>query len=275
MGTFNSMKTNINSTFTPFQIIGLAAVLFSSILFFVNAILVLVPLLLFALMCAIAPFMTRMSFFLPVISKGLSGRNAVALTFDDGPDPDVTPAVLKILAKHSAKATFFVTGKNAERYPELIKKILKHGHSIGNHSYKHDPILMLRKKTTLFKEISLCQTILQKFGIMPYIFRPPAGITNPMLHTVLHDLEMYCVNWSIRALDAGNRRIKGLAEKILKNVKPDDIILLHDINPAKRNNINDIMTEFEQIFNGLKKSGLDIVSLSEIINKKIMGSSKE
>jgi peptidoglycan/xylan/chitin deacetylase (PgdA/CDA1 family) len=270
MGALNSVKKQEYFKLTPYHITGLAAILLSIIIFLINAMFAIIPLLLFAFVCAIAPFMTKLSFFLPVISHGRSGQNAVSLTFDDGPDPNVTPAVLELLAKYSVKATFFVTGQNAERYPEIIRKIISQGHSIGNHSYKHDPILMLRTRKTVFNEINICQNILQKFSITTFAFRPPAGITNPRLRKVLLDLDMYCVNWSCRALDAGNRKITGLAKKILNKVKADDIILLHDINPDKRNNINDLINEFETILIDLKKSGLNIISLSEITGKGIM-----
>jgi peptidoglycan-N-acetylglucosamine deacetylase len=270
MGALNSVKKPGHFKLTPFHVTVLAAILLSIIIFFIDAMFALVPLLLFALVCAIAPFMTSLSFFLPVISHGRSGMNAVALTFDDGPDPNVTPILLELLNKHSVKATFFVTGQNAERYPGIIRKILTQGHLIGNHSYKHDPILMLREKKTVFIEITKCQNVLQKFGVSSFAFRPPAGITNPRLRKVLLDLDMYCVNWSCRALDAGNRKINGLAKKILNKVKADDIILLHDVNPDNRNNINDLILEFEQILNGLNKSGLNIISLSEITGKEVM-----
>ncbi len=264
------MKAAISSRLSPFQLTGIVAALLSITMYFINELFSVIPVLLFALICIIAPFMIKTGFFLPVISRGCSGRNAIALTFDDGPDPEVTPSVLVLLSKYSIKAVFFVTGENAERYPHLIRKILEQGHSIGNHSYKHDPLLMLRKKKTLFKEINLCQNILYKYGIKPFAFRPPAGITNPRLRRVLSDLDMYCVNWSVRALDAGNRRINGLARKILKKVRPDDIILLHDIKPAGKSNSNELIEEFEQLFSGLNRSGLSIIDLSEIINKKIM-----
>jgi peptidoglycan-N-acetylglucosamine deacetylase len=269
MGAIGSMKTAIYNRLTPFHLTGISAVLLSVILFSIKAILAPVPLLLFAFICIVAPFITGKGFFLKVISKGRTDTKAIAVTFDDGPDPDVTPAVLDLLQKYSVKATFFVTGKNAEKYPDIIGKILEQGHSIGNHSYNHDPLLMLRTKKTLLKEISLCQKILQKHGISPFAFRPPAGITNPRLNIILRDLDMFCINWSLRALDAGNRRIKGLSEKILGKAESGDIILLHDIKPDN-NNINILLSEFEFLFSGLKNSDLKIEELSVIINKKIM-----
>ena len=270
MGALNPVTKNNFSRLSPFHRTGIAFVLLAIILFFINTALAVFPVLLFLLICTAAPFLPGLSFFLPVIRKGSSGRKAVALTFDDGPDPEVTPAVLELLAKHGVKATFFVTGRNAESYPSLIQLIIDNGHSIGNHSYRHDPLLMLRTSKTLFKEISLCGDILRKSGITASAFRPPSGIMNPRLRKVLFDLDMFCVNWSCRALDAGNRRIKFLANRILRKVKPDDIILLHDINPGRKNIQYDLIIELEQLLSGLKNSGYSIIPLSEIINREII-----
>ena len=270
MGALNPVKKNQFTRLSFFHITGITALLISLIILFINPVFSLVPFFLFLLICTTAPFLPGLSFFLPVISKGKSGRKAVALTFDDGPDPEVTPAVLELLAKYNAKASFFVTGKKSELYPSIIKKILESGHSIGNHSYKHDPLLMLRTKSTLFKEICICQDILKKSGITAHAFRPPSGIMNPRLRKVLLDMDMFCINWSCRAFDAGNRKIKFLAKRILRKVKPGDIILLHDINPNRRNNINNLISEFEALITGLKNAGFSIIPLSEIIGRKIM-----
>ena len=99
--------------------------------------------------CQLKIFLPGFGFYLPIVSRGESKLNAVALTFDDGPDPLVTPQVLQLLLKHQVTATFFVTGKKAAKHPELIKEILRHGHSIGNHSYIHDNLLMFRRKKPL------------------------------------------------------------------------------------------------------------------------------
>lgn len=264
-----NITSNKYLSMTPFQISGIGTILLFIILLFVNIILAIVPLILFALLCAAAPFVIKSGFFLPVISRGDRNKNAVSLTFDDGPHPEVTPALLRLLAKYSAKATFFVTGENAAQYPDTIKLIIAQGHTIGNHSYKHDPLLMLRRKKNLYNEIKLTQNILNKFGITLLAFRPPAGITNPRLRPVLQQLGMYCINWSIRALDTGNRKISDLAKKILKKVKAGDIILLHDSNP---NAIDTgiLLNEIEQILIGLKKSGLFVLPLSELTGKNVM-----
>ncbi len=254
----------------PAHLTGIAAFQISITFAFFSIELALIPLALFILLCLTAPFLPRFNFFLPIISHGKSGKNTVTLTFDDGPDPKTTLELLKILSEYSVKATFFVTGKNAEKHPELIREILSQGHSIGNHSYSHDPILMLRNGPTLYREIESAQNALKNFGITPLAFRPPAGVTNPRLWRALLKLGMYCVNYNCRAFDGGNRRVNGLAGKILKKSKPGDIILLHDIWPAKKESPDVWLNEIRLILSGLKDKGLSIIPLPEMTGKKVM-----
>ncbi len=255
---------------TPAHISGLIAFLLFFILAFFSIRLAVLPIAIFLLLCAAAPFISGFGFFLPVISRGNSGKNSVALTFDDGPDPLTTPALLELLSRYSVKAVFFVTGEKASRYPELIRDILSHGHSIGNHSYSHDHLLMLRSTKRLLNEIKATQEILNKFNINTFAFRPPVGITNPRLRPVLRSLKMHCITYSCQAYDKGNKRIERLAEKILRKVKPYDIILLHDVRPYDNSAIKYWVKEIELLLKGVKAKGLDIVSLSEITGIDIM-----
>ena len=227
------------------------------------------PLLLFILICIFAPIFPGCSYYLPVISKGRKGAKAVALTFDDGPDPEVTPRLLDLLARYSVTATFFVTGVNTERHPDLIRAILSRGHTLGNHSYHHSPFLMLKGSRTLRREVESAQTLFKQFGIVPLAFRPPVGITGPHLWRVLLDLGMFCVNFSCRAGDMGNRRIQNLATRLLKKVRPGDIILLHDVAPP-RGEVDYLLGEFEALLVGLKAKNIEIHPLAQLIGKEIM-----
>ncbi len=197
---------------SPVHWAGFAALAVSGGLLFILPEIAAVPLGLFLLFCLVAPFLPEAGFFLPVISKGVGREREVALTFDDGPDPAVTPILLDLLERHRLPAAFFVAGMNAERYPELIRQILQQGHVVGNHSYHHDPLLMLRSRARLVDEVVRAQSVLARFGIRPLAFRPPVGITNPRLPGVLRELGMECITFSCRAGDFGNRRIRGLAE---------------------------------------------------------------
>jgi peptidoglycan-N-acetylglucosamine deacetylase len=255
---------------SPAFLTGMAAFLVSGLLLWIRPALVIIPLGFFILLCLVAPFLPGVGFFLPVISRRETICRAVALTFDDGPDPDVTPQLLELLRRHGVPATFFVTGARAERHPELIREILSQGHTIGNHSYQHDPLLMLRSRTKLREEVARTQGVLSAFAVRPLTFRPPVGITNPRLPGVLRDLGMYCVTFSCRAFDRGNRRVAGLSEIILKKVRPGDILLLHDVAPKGREGVEEWLAEMERIVFGLKGQGYQVLSLEELIDRPVM-----
>ena len=254
---------------SPAHIAGIAAFVVAGGLLFVPGDLAAVPLGLFLLLCLTTPFVPRSGFFLPVISRGGRAGKAVALTFDDGPDPEVTPLLLDLLRRHRLRATFFVAGRKAERQPELVREILRQGHTIGNHSFRHDPLLMLRSRARLADEITRTQNLLASFGIRPLLFRPPVGVTNPRLPGVLRELGMECITFSCRAPDFGNRKIGGLAEAILRKVRPGAIVLLHDVSPSG-GGVDTWFGEVEKIIATLKARGYDIVPLSGLIGRAVM-----
>ncbi len=249
---------------SPAERVGIVSFLIAISLLFLDVRLSVIPLAGFILLCAAAPFFPRFGFFLPIISRGVSNKKAVALTFDDGPDPLVTPQVLQLLLKHQVKATFFVTGKKAVEHPGLIKEILRHGHSIGNHSYIHDNLLMFRRTKTIAKEIESAQNVLGDFGIVPLAFRPPVGITGPRLRPALQNSGLYIVNFSCRAYDGGNRWIKNISKKILKRSRPGDIVVLHDVRPHKQSLLAYWLNEMDLIVSGLTEKGLAVLPLAEI-----------
>jgi peptidoglycan/xylan/chitin deacetylase (PgdA/CDA1 family) len=262
----------IREVLSPAILAGMTALLFAGLLLLIRPELAVIPLGFFILLCLVAPFFPGFGFFLPVISRGETICRAVALTFDDGPDPDVTPRLLELLRRHGVRATFFVVGARTKRLPGLIREILSRGHTLGNHSYHHDPLLMLRSRAKLREEIIRTQDVLSAFAVRPLTFRPPVGITNPRLPDVLRELGMYCVTFSCRAFDRGNRRIDGLAEIILKKVRPGDIILLHDVTPKKggEEGIEAWLAEMEGLVSGLKRQGYQVLSLEELIDRPVM-----
>lgn len=249
---------------------GFAAFLAAALLLFVDVRLSAIPLAGFTLLCFAAPFLTRFSFYLPIISSGSSEKPAVALTFDDGPDPESTPALLDILSAHHVAVTFFVTGKKASRYPELIRQIVQGGHTVGNHTYTHDHLILFKRSKVLLGEIKATQEVLHALGIVSYVFRPPVGITNPKLGRVLQKPNLYAVNFNCRGYDYGNRRISNLSRNILRKVGPNDIVLLHDIPPAEGNKRQKWLDEIERLIDGLNRKGLVILPLAELIGKPVM-----
>jgi len=144
-----------------------------------------VPLALFVGLSVVAPFFPRWSFFVETVHRGPTRRPLVALTLDDGPARDTLPPLLELLHAHGVKATFFLVGERVAAYPEAVALILAGGHSIGNHSWSHDPLLMLRSQGRLDGDVRACQAELARHGVTPLVFRPPVGITNPRLPAVL------------------------------------------------------------------------------------------
>jgi peptidoglycan/xylan/chitin deacetylase (PgdA/CDA1 family)/glycosyltransferase involved in cell wall biosynthesis/uncharacterized protein (DUF2062 family) len=254
---------------SPALFVALGAFILFALLLHFRVGLAPLPLAVFVLTCCVAPFFPGLGFFLPIVSRGMKGTTGVALTFDDGPDPEVTPQLLELLALHGVTATFFVTGKRAELYPDLIRAILSGGHTIGNHSYSHSPFLMFESQAALGREVASAQQVLLKFGIVPLAFRPPVGITNPRLGQVLLDNGMFCLNFSLRAGDMGNRKVTRLAQRLLGRVQAADIVLLHDVAP-RQGDVAHLLGEFAAFIEGLKERGLEVVPLARLIGEEVM-----
>ena len=254
----------------PAEIAGIIILVVSALVFAVSQLTAIIIALFYILLCFSACFFPQTNFLLPVISRGQTGKNLVALTFDDGPAEPTTRQVLDLLDNYAVKATFFVSGINALRFPEIIKDIISRGHSIGNHSLNHNPFLMLTSFNNLYREIFDAQEILQKMGINTRAFRPPVGIVNPKLYTIMEKSGMFCVTFSCRAFDAGNLHVKDIASKILKKVKADDIILLHDVSPRRKEDSAALLQEIERLLTGIIDKGLEIVPLADLINKEVM-----
>jgi len=255
---------------SPAEKAGIGAVLFALLLLPLDARIAAVPLVLFFLLCMVAPFMPGFGFFLPVISRGRTDRAIVALTFDDGPNPDSTPFLLDLLDRHQAVATFFVNGRTARRHPHLIREIVARGHTIGNHSYSHDNFVMFKRPRTLIREIEATQRVLRRCGVVPLLFRPPVGVTSPRLCNAMEATGMVVVNFSRRAGDMGNRRVHHLAERILKRLRPGDIIMLHDIPPATETLDEEWRRQVEAVMAGIRQSGLVVVPLEQVIDRPVM-----
>lgn len=223
----------------------------------------------FALLCMGNSFWQGSRFYLPVISRGTGSRRVVALTFDDGPDPLTTPRLLARLAANGVEATFFVTGKRARAYPELVRAIADAGHTLGNHSFSHSTLLAFTGRARLFDDIAATQRELARQGIRTRVFRPPVGITYPGLAPVLDELGLSAVGFSRRAGDFGNRAVHHIARRILAGAAPGDIIMLHDLPPRHPQRVASWLAEIERLLDGLKAKDLAVAPLAEMIGKTI------
>jgi len=190
--------------------------LFSIILFFIISYLV------------IGIFDIRQNIFVQSINSVRKGN--ICLTFDDGPDPIMTPKILAILNKHGIKGTFFLIGENVLSNEELVKKISNEGHSIGNHTYYHKATFSISCKNKITEEIKKTNQLLEQITSKKIIFfRPPFGITNPNINIALKKLNLKSIGWGIRSLDTVTNDSIKLYNKVKKGIdKGESIILFHD-----------------------------------------------
>lgn len=175
-------------------------------------------------------FFLRLGMFVDVVTRGPEGARGVALTFDDGPSPRSTPAILDLLDEAKAKATFFVIGRKAEQRPDLVREILSRGHAVALHSYAHHRLFSLKSARYVRDDLTKAIAVLAEItGDKPVLFRPPIGHTNATIARVVKELGLEVIGWSVRALDgvaaADPRRV---AARVTRGLEDGAIVLMHD-----------------------------------------------
>lgn len=221
------------------------------------------PIIIWFLIVSIASFNIQWNFFLKSISKGNSTGNNIALTFDDGPHPELTLKVLELLKNFNAKATFFCIGKNIKNHPEVLLKIIENQHTIGNHSFSHSTKIDFNNKENWLDEINLTNKEIEKIiGKKPQFFRPPFGVTTPHLAKAIHETNHKVIGWNVRSFDTvSNQNPDKIVSRILSKAKPGSIILLHD-------HLAGIVPILEQLLPELQKRNFNFVTVDELINSK-------
>lgn len=181
----------------------------------------------FLFVLSLGVLLIRFNYFL-VATNRMPGTHCL-LTFDDGPDPDLTPKILDILAKHEIKAFFFVIGQKAEAHPAICQRILQEGHGLGNHSYSHHPFMSLFSKKRLHAELTKSQEVFRTlFGKKAMWFRPPIGYTNPNYASVLRKMGLRTMGWTLRSYDSVLSTPEKLHRRLITRIRPGQIVLLHD-----------------------------------------------
>jgi peptidoglycan/xylan/chitin deacetylase (PgdA/CDA1 family) len=162
------------------------------------------------------------------ITRLRSSARAVALTFDDGPNPDATPAILDALAARGVKATFFVLGRHAEQWPELVARVAAGGHSIGNHGYYHRK-LHFKSPRYVREDLTLgTRAIERASGVRPRLFRAPHGFRSPWVSAIARSLGQRTVGWSLGVWDSDSPGVETIADRTVSGAHPGSILLLHD-----------------------------------------------
>jgi peptidoglycan-N-acetylglucosamine deacetylase len=217
-------------------------------------------------LCGFGVAFPRCEMYADVIASGPTGRSRVALTFDDGPDPESTPKVLLALREHNCKATFFVIARKAELHPELIHAIVQEGHELGLHGYAHDRLTAWRTPSRIVEDIRKAKAVLLQLTQQDvFWYRPPVGHVSPRTAEGVRKADVELVAWSVRCLD-GIRRTK--PERVLARVKrklrDGSIVLLHDA--SERGNFEPAgVRVINAILETVAQKGLASVTLSELL----------
>ncbi|WP_289038367.1 polysaccharide deacetylase family protein [uncultured Zobellia sp.] len=186
-------------------------------------------------------------------------NNWVSITFDDGPNREFTPKVLDLLEKYNAKATFFCIGEQVEKHPEILKKIIAQGHTIGNHTYSHANTFGFFSLDKVMNELTRTKKAVHTLtGKEMTLYRPAFGVTNPQIAKAVNQLNIKAIGWNVRSLDTTSRSEKTILERITKKVSKGDIILLHDTSEKT-------IRVLEQLLLFLREKNLSSVTVDRLL----------
>lgn len=216
----------------------------------------------FGTMMAIGSAVLSLGFFVTVRSKAKNQSDCIALTFDDGPVSGMTEKILEILQGHNIPAAFFCIGNRVTDHPALVRQMHEAGHLIGNHSYWHKATFDLQSTAKIEKELRDTDAAIHTaIGVRPKFFRPPYGVTNPMVASAIARRAYTVIGWSIRSFDTVIHDPEKLFRRITKSLKGGDVILLHDHSKAT-------VEILPKLLEYISKRGLKIVRVDHLFNEK-------
>ncbi|MFD2561936.1 polysaccharide deacetylase family protein [Aquimarina rubra] len=202
----------------------------------------------------------RSGYFLKSLNSNPDAEGKkIAITFDDGPDQN-TLEILKVLDKYDVKGTFFCIGKQVEKHPEILNRIIEAKHIIGNHTFSHDKLIDLYGTDRFTEEIKDADEIIEKIsGKRPLLFRPPYGITNPKIARAVKKTGHAVIGWNKRSFDTTIPSEKVILRRVTKNLKSGDVILLHDTKSIT-------VTVLEQLLLFLQRNNFTTVTIDELFS---------
>lgn len=199
------------------------------------------------------------------LPKASAARGEVAITIDDGPDPDVTPQVLKVLSAHGVVATFFCIGERARAHPELCRQVCAEGHDVENHGQRHPVLASLMGPGGWREEVERGALTLQSItGRRPGFYRAVAGLRNPWLDPVLHRLGLRLASWTRRGFDTRSPDPDVVLRRLTRTLQAGDILLLHDGHAARTVDGKPVIVEvLPRLIAAIRAQGLTPVTLSQ------------
>lgn len=211
-------------------------------------------------------FVPRLGMYATVYCDGPAAARQLALTFDDGPDPHTTPAVLDILSRHEAIATFFVVGHKVDKYPEVVREIVARGHALGLHGYRHDRLFALKPPADVASDIEQTRAAVERAcGVRPRLFRAPIGFVSPRTAAGARRAQAPLVGWSVRAYD-GRAGVspQSVVRRIEAGLRSGAIVLLHDA--AEREDFTPAAVEaLPRILEAIQRRGLSSVTVDQLL----------
>ncbi|MDW0115086.1 polysaccharide deacetylase family protein [Sporosarcina saromensis] len=198
--------------------------------------------------------------------QGPTDQKRIALTFDDGPDPRFSNDVLDVLKQYNVPATFFVLGSKAVANADIVKRMQNDGHVIGNHTYSHPNLVIESDLQTLEREVTRTEDALN--GIIGYrteLFRPPYGFLYNELVEKLGEINNYVIGWSVDSLDWQEDPPEVITSRVVGNIQPGSIILMHDGSEPSGDRTNTIKS-LRQIIPALQEQGYEFVTVPELLN---------
>jgi peptidoglycan-N-acetylglucosamine deacetylase len=209
-----------------------------------------------------ASFFVCSGFHMKAICRKETEQKVLAITFDDGPHPGNTPAILDVL-KGRASATFFCIGSRIVGNEGLIRRMNEEGHLIGMHSYSHSNWFDFFPARKMEKEFARTEETIQKILMKrPLLFRPPYGVINPMVKKALSSFPYHIIGYSNRSFDTVIREESKIISRILRKLKPGDIILLHDTVPFAPSLLDKLLTK-------LSEQGFIVLGLDEMLKIRV------
>lgn len=202
------------------------------------------------------------------LPQAAAARREIALTIDDGPDPEVTPRVLDLLERYGVRATFFCVGQQAAKYPDLCRQIVQRGHRIENHSQTHRHDFSLLGPKGLQQELEKAQqTLTEITGRRPQFFRAPAGLRNPFLDWALTKTGLKLAAWTRRGFDTRTPDADTVFNRLSRDLRPGAILLLHDRNCAQTEaGVPVILVVLPRLLEAAAKADLRFVTLDDLLH---------
>lgn len=205
-------------------------------------------------------YFIQSGFFIRALWHGNRSKKTIAITFDDGPVEKLTVQLLDILQQHQVQAAFFLIGKNIEANERVVKQMFDEGHVIGNHSFSHTYWYSINTGISMRNDLLQCDNKIEAvIGRRPKLFRPPYGVTNPMVRKAAELGNYTCVGWSLRTYDTVARSRNELLEKCLKRLKNGDVVLFHDWGEHTLGILSDFIK-------GAHSRGFEIIRLDKLLD---------